>query len=248
MHRHMIILSSSYTEKTRIAIDCVDDLPKFTKYVDMVCQAYDGKRVLFSTHGLTTDSPEWSSIVAMDPYFQDVRLIQDIDQFIRLIQKERYLTGEIVARYILSKQRCTHTRLEKLTYLAYADFISETGTRLFEDEIYAFDYGPVIKSVYSKYSPDSKQHPSEYITDTSEIEYSGSEMSIKSRIIFAEDGLKKQFSIDKTLQRYREFSTEELIDITHREGSPWKHIYSKEEVYQKIPDEFIIQYHRFENP
>ena len=46
-------------------------------------------------------------------------------------------------------------------------------------------------------------------------------MPSRSRIIFAEYGVEKINSIDETIEKYGKFSAGELVDLTHREDTPW---------------------------
>ena len=72
-------------------------------------------------------------------------------------------------------------------------------------------------------------------------------MPAKSRIIFAEEGTEKILSIDKTLKKYGSLSASELVDLTHREETPWfKTFKGIEEVYSSIELDIIKQYHKFE--
>ena len=247
---HRIILSSSYSTGRRICLHFTDcDERYFSSVLEEVKRAYGGKAVPFSIHMIVTSSKEWRSVVKTDPYFSDVVEIKGIDKFVSLLQKDRYLKGADVARYILSKESCTHTRLEKLTYMCYADYLCEYGQRLFEDEIYAFKFGPVVESVYREYSVHSRMYPVERIRydddiDDDTLHDEKYKMPIKSRILFSEDGQRKLRSIERSLERYHGYSTDELVQLTHREGTPW--FVTKKGQYQTISDDDIRRYHRFE--
>ena len=122
-----------------------------------------------------------------------------LEEFIKLIQKDRQLQGIDIAKYILSKIKCTQLKLQKLVYLCFADYLCDTGKKLFTDKIYAFKYGPVVDTVYKKY----REYGYKSIDDeTGDIDSKNiSEMPSKSRILFAEDGTEKISSIEKTLQK-----------------------------------------------
>ena len=67
----------------------------------------------------------------------------------------------------------------------------------------------------------------------------------RSRILFAQDGMEKLQSIDKTIQRYSKYTARALVDITHREGSPWSYVDSSKH-FQLISDELITLHHYVE--
>lgn len=243
MVEHYIFMSSSYTKGTRIALHCpylrgmdLNEVKSITKKIKQIC----GSDVAFSTHYIVTDSDKWSSVVSYDPFFEGVYLVRTVDEFIKIILKDLKLSGLDIARYILTRRRCTHLELQKLVYLCYADFICKFDDRLFEDKIYAFKYGPVIKSVYDKYKGSREIESEERMTPDS-AGYSAS----KSRILFLPDGFRRLTSIDKTLEKYKKFTSGELVDITHAEGTPWRRTDSTKP-YEIIQDNIIKEYHCFE--
>ena len=67
-------------------------------------------------------------------------------------------------------------------------------------------------------------------------------MPVKSRILFAEKGLQKLRSIDDTIEAYGGFSAGQLVELTHREGTPWDAVYDKTTV-QIVPDKVIWERH-----
>lgn len=250
---HYIILSSSYSTGRRIALhftfrDEVDVV--LTKSVrDKIDSAFDGKPPAYSVHVKQTEAESWDSVCETDSYFVGVAVIGSVEEFIDLVSRDRHFKGVDVAKYILSRTRCTHTRLEKLTYLCYADYLCLTGKRLFDDTIYAFEYGPVVESVYSKYSGHSKDHAgcAIHVDDAADIEVDYSMRPIRSRLLFAEDGQEKVVSIDRTLERYGGLDGNDLVRITHREGSPWSHV-DRTGRYDRLDDGLILEHHHVEEP
>ena len=245
--KHQIILSSSYSTHTRIGLDIVDDVDAFEKAMTAVRGTYDGKPVPFSVHSMTTDSESWESVVSKDPYFDDVSIVQSVSEFVDLIGRERYLKGIDVARYILSKRRCSHTKLEKLVYLCYADYLCETGDPLFTDRIFAFQYGPVVETVYRRYKERDQPefHEIEPMLDKKYRWTKADPMAIRSRLLFSEDGIRKTYSIDRTLEKYIGMTAEELVGLTHRRNAPWTHV-ERVGWYDVISDDTIMKYHRYE--
>ena len=248
MATHFIFLSSSYYLGTRIAIDCIvtDDSiqEKLKQYMDKILKEC-GKDVSISTHMIQADDETWESVCVADHFFKDVKVIDSLDKFIKLIKKDRKLEGIDIAKYILSKIECTQLKLQKLVYLCFADYLCKTGKELFTDKIYAFKYGPVVDTVYSRYKkygykPIEKEQ--ENIDSNSILE-----MPAKSRILFAEDGTEKLLSIDKTLKKYGSLSAKDLVNLTHRENAPWsKSLKGFGVLYSTMKLETIKEYHQYE--
>lgn len=120
-------------------------------------------------------------------------------------------------------------------YLCYAEYLCQTNARLFDDEIYAFKYGPVVKDVYEHYKVYERREIETRLSD----EFT---LPLRSRISFSSNGLDKLYCIDDTIKRCKDLTATQLIDITHSDGSPWKSVYDG--TYRKIiPDELIKERH-----
>ena len=120
-------------------------------------------------------------------------------------------------------------------YLCYAEYLCQTNARLFDDEIYAFKYGPVVKDVYEHYKVYERREIETRLSD----EFT---LPLRSRISFSSNGLDKLYCIDDTIKRCKDLTATQLIDITHSDGSPWESVYDG--TYRKIiPDELIKERH-----
>lgn len=245
MVTHYILISSSYTLGKRIAMhrvlegDGKDEVGDLFANILFEC----GDDVSVSTHLIETDSKEWNSVVQKDKFFDNIKLIQSVDEFIKLIKDDRKLIGLDVAKYILKKINCTHLKLQKLTYFCYADYLCKTGERLFEDKIFAYQLGPVVKSVYDKYKRQGIIKREDNRTDCNDTT---SELSMQSRILFAYDGAKKMKSIDETIERYKDLEANALVDLTHKPNTPWSMSGCGKFFDRIISDETIKKYHEYE--
>ncbi len=240
--KHFILLSSSYSLGTRIALDFVlsdDNENQEIKHALQKIEKECGKDVSIAVQFIETESKEWTSVQKADNFFKDVKIIGSTSDFIDLIKKDRKLSSITVANYILTKLKCTHLQLEKLVYLCFADYLCDFDDKLFEDNIYAFKYGPVINQVYEKYKKFGREEISDIQLERIDSKY---ELPLSSLIQFSERGQDKLISIDNTIEKYSGFTASELVQITHRPESPWSKTFDKS--YRKeIPDEIIKQFH-----
>lgn len=247
MVRHYIILSSSYSKGQRIALDIIgidlsniDNIYKIIDKIKKIC----GEDTSLSMHCIEAESARWESVKKEDSFFEDVLQLKDVDEFIQVIQKDRILSGLDIAKYILSKKSCTHLKLQKLVYYCYADYLCSFHKRLFEDQIYAFDLGPVVESVREKFK-GSRNIANENLDDEVIEEKSSLKMPIRSKILFAEGGISKLQSIDQTIEKYGEFTASELVELTHQAGTPWGSIYDGTS-FKCISDDLIQEKHYLE--
>lgn len=245
MVRHFIILSSSYSKGQRIALDMSrldeNNINIFYQAVERIKNEC-GKDTSISMHCIATSSVEWESVVEEDAFFEDVLAVEDIESFIKVIQMDRTLSGLDIAKYILSKKSCTHLKLQKLVYYCYADYLCLTHEKLFKDEIYAFQFGPVVKTVREtfkgyKYIDNDNM---DLITKVSSLK-----MPIRSRILFADKGIEKLQSINQTIDKYGELTASDLVNLTHKAGTPWNCSFDASK-YRVISDEIIYERHYLE--
>lgn len=138
MVTHFIFMSSSYSLGKRIALDFIveneETQKKLKEYLNKIIEEC-GKDVSISTHMIQAEDTNWGAVINTDHFFKDVEVIDSLDEFIRLIKRDRKLEGVDIAKYILSKTKCTQLKLQKLVYLCFADYLCDTGKELFTDSI-----------------------------------------------------------------------------------------------------------------
>lgn len=238
MVRHFVIMSSSYSLGKRIAIDHILeeelDVSLINKEMETIKEMC-GQTVSISTHWVVTDSTKWESVWKKDAFFADVYQVKKLSEFIELILEDRKLKGIDIAKYILTKKKCSHLKLEKLVYFCYAEYMHIFKEKLFSDKIYAFKYGPVVESVYEKYKGQKEEIDGSDIKDDYDV------MSLRSRVLFAHDGVKKLEVIERTLDMYGDKTASELVSLTHKIRTPWSSV--EKGMYTEIPDKAILELH-----
>ncbi len=124
MITHFIFMSSSYSLGTRIALDFIVEEASVQEELktdlDTIIKRC-GRDVSISTHMIQAEDETWESVCRADHFFKDIKVIKTLEEFIKLIQKDRKLEGIDIAKYILSKFTCTQLKLQKLVYFCFAD-------------------------------------------------------------------------------------------------------------------------------
>lgn len=131
------------------------------------------------------------------------------------------LTAYEVSRWFLMKNNInvrqygdellTHLKIQKLLYYAQGIFLAYTnGIELFEEEIYAWEHGPVVPDVYNIYKIN-KGNEIEYINDEEDIK-------ILEKVTNDED---LRDVLEAVFENYGKYSAWHLRNMTHEE-KPWK--------------------------
>ena len=133
-----------------------------------------------------------------------------------------------VANYIVnysidSGKPISNLKLQKILYYVQAASLVENDMPMFNDEICAWTYGPVVKSVYHEFKSYANAAIEDYVNEkytdyglTYDPEYNPNEI--------ISDNDKK--IINRVVSRYQDTSPLEMVRKTHRE-EPWKSAYEK---------------------
>lgn len=105
------------------------------------------------------------------------------------------------------KVALTNLKLNKLVYFCQVECLRECGEALFTDDMEAWQYGPVSRSVYDAYKSYGKQPISEPVG-------AAPTNPVAKRIV------------SRVLSSYGRLSAFDLVTLSHREGGAWKAVYS----------------------
>jgi uncharacterized phage-associated protein len=111
-----------------------------------------------------------------------------------------------LARYISNLIEVDSLKMQKLLFYTQVVCLVKYNRPAFPDKIEAWEYGPVVPSVYKKL----KVH----------------EMPIKIKGTPESEDAEALYSADLVIDFYGKFSGVELINLTHS-GKPWQEAYNK---------------------
>ena len=139
---------------------------------------------------------------------------------------EKYLPSHI-ANYLLWRANeeivkdMTPMKLIKLVYFCYGWFLTLYNKHLFPEKIEAWEYGPVIPSIYHEFKRFGDRPITNYaiecVLDTGEISYP---------IVDKKDDTTFKV-LDVVWSIYKDKSGIELSRITHEPNSPWNHAFQQ---------------------
>jgi uncharacterized phage-associated protein len=112
-----------------------------------------------------------------------------------------------------------------LVYLAHGFVLGALDRSLIQDDVLAWKYGPVIRSVYVAL-PSGPQKITDNLGDFSPAEFEEDEKNI----------------VDQVFEKYGRYSGIDLSKFTHREGTPWKEVWDLYGQNAVIPRDRIRDY------
>jgi uncharacterized phage-associated protein len=140
--------------------------------------------------------------------------------------------------------RVSPMKLQKLVYFAHGWHLAYTGLPLIPEEIEAWDYGPVIETLYR----DLKHYGSGEITALiPDVEFHDMQLSMEYPNV--EDSQLRAF-LGNVVGVYGKFSPIQLSNMTHMPNTPWARVKS-EFPWQRsltIPNELIKDHFQSQIP
>ena len=123
------------------------------------------------------------------------------------------LTAMEVARYIINRysekgKPVSNMKLQKLLYLAQIYFLERTGKKLFEDDIKAWKFGPIVIDVYQGYCMFGAN--SIYRT------YDGAKEIVENEL-----GKYKEHKLNEVLDENCKLESWELVRKVQEPGKAW---------------------------
>jgi len=120
----------------------------------------------------------------------------------------------------------TNLRLNKLAYFAQAYNLGLYNDVLFKEDIEAWKFGPVVRDIYDEYKIYGEKN---LPAPENNLKLSKQDFRLLSAVLF----------------KYGNYSSSDLIKLTHKKGSPWDTVYHSEE--NIIPPSLIASYYKKEN-
>lgn len=104
----------------------------------------------------------------------------------------------------------TNMKVNKLVYFAQAWSLVRLNKSLFDEDIQAWTYGPVIPSVYNAFKPCGKNNIEATMGDYTPDKFNDEELELL---------------MDVAMQ-YGQYTAPALVNITHKADSPWAKVYA----------------------
>jgi|SRR5579872_5818346 len=144
-----------------------------------------------------------------------------------------------VANYFVRKsisegKPITPMKLVKLCYIAHGWHLGLFDNELIDEFVQAWQYGPVIESVYH----DFKKYGKDNIMEVAPSFFDGSELIATGTAVF----------LDEIWDLYKQYSAVQLSAMTHQPGTPWWTAWydmgGKRQQHAIIPNDIIKSFYK----
>lgn len=130
-----------------------------------------------------------------------------------------------IANYFIEKAlservSLTPMKLQKLVYFAHGWYLAKTGKELIDEKVEAWQFGPVIPSLYRK----TKVYGNNTITEPIQ-EFTFNFSNLVPRLT-EEDEIVKKY-LDTIWKVYSRYSAYQLSNSTHLPNTPWARVAEK---------------------
>lgn len=134
-----------------------------------------------------------------------------------------FVANNILNLAFQEKIPITPMKLQKLLYFLYRDYLQKTKEALFSERFEAWKYGPVLASVYSKFSHYGSNEITQYYKSRDGKVYILDE---KADSIFSE-------ILRSIWKQYKAWDGIRLCQLTQKEGSAWYQAWINKEAFLK---------------
>lgn len=134
------------------------------------------------------------------------------------------VANNFIMRALNEKISLTPMKLQKLIYFLYKDYLKATDERLFTDQFEAWQYGPVLTSVYDEFKGFGANSITRFARDSLGDVYTALE----------EGDFKICF--ERIWERYKYCSGWELSKMTHADGTAWSEAIKNNYYYLRDED------------
>jgi uncharacterized phage-associated protein len=136
----------------------------------------------------------------------------------------------------------TPMQMQKLVFFAYGWYLAITGERLLDERVEAWQWGPVIPSLYSEF----KRFGSSPIKEPARhVEFTSGRVGLVPDRLESENPTKDMAAraiIRRVWEVYGRYSASQLSNMTHAPDSPWSKTPEKEIRGTDISDSLIREY------
>lgn len=135
-------------------------------------------------------------------------------------------------------KQLTQMQIQKLVYISHGFNLALTNEPLIDEDVQAWQYGPVISSLYDEFRGFGNQP----ITSEATITTIDDNFNINNTVPRINDEQTSQL-INAVWNKYKVYSGPNLSDLTHRDGTPWSITLQNNSLRSTINNQVIREYY-----
>lgn len=138
-----------------------------------------------------------------------------------------HIANHFIHKGILSGNHISPMKVIKLTYISHGWYLAITNEELYQDDVQAWKYGPVIRPLYHQV----KHYGNDGITELIQFSvWSKDDKEPVSKVALIEDEYINKNPdkanqivkfLDHIWDEYGDYTAVELSDMTHQKNTPW---------------------------
>lgn len=132
------------------------------------------------------------------------------------------IANEFIDRAQKERRALTHMQLQKLVYLAHGWNLAINGEPLIEDDVEAWEFGPVIRKLYDALRRYGGEPIRRMISWGDDTPFPDDNFKEPARTALANN---ERAVVDRVWDTYKSFQAFQLSALTHSRGSPWQDTY-----------------------
>lgn len=141
----------------------------------------------------------------------------------------------MIGRSLKQGPSITHLQLQKLVYISYGFYFAQTSDKLFQEKIKAWQYGPIVPELYHEF----KRFESFPLRNWS-AHYNYLTGKFQIPVVNKNDSASLKV-LNFVWRRYGILSANQLVEITHANGTPWK--ITIDQKRRRIEDDLICRHY-----
>ena len=152
----------------------------------------------------------------------------------------RKICNYLISRYGEPASDLTNARMNKLLYYIHGWSLTRRPHGLVRNHFFAWKFGPIIRPVYDAF----KSYGDNRITSLADhLDYATGQIKTIPYDDIAPDDAEL---ISRVFEGYAQYTTGQLIEMSHQSGGPWDVVYSAwlkdSRLSTRIPNELIRGY------
>lgn len=151
------------------------------------------------------------------------------------------IANEFIKLAKKDEKSLTQMKIQKLVYISHGYCLAILNKPLIDDEIQAWQYGPIIPQLYNEFKVFGKN---EIDTLAYNFELDDEFNIIKDIPKVDEEDTQIKELINAVWEKYKDYTGPNLSNLTHRKNTPWDKTYKSGYLNMTIDNEIIKEHYK----